>query len=110
MRGGAGLLQCPGCSVEVPEGRKFCGKCGIALPRACLHCGHAVPPEDSFCSECGAVAGSTAPAPPAARRTAPTTATASTAERRQLTIMFCDMVGSSALSTRLDPEEQGDVI
>jgi class 3 adenylate cyclase len=24
--------------------------------------------------------------------------------------MFCDMVGSSALSTRLDPEEQGDVI
>jgi class 3 adenylate cyclase len=32
------------------------------------------------------------------------------AERRQLTIMFCDMVGSSALSTRLDPEEQSDVI
>jgi class 3 adenylate cyclase len=24
--------------------------------------------------------------------------------------MFCDMVGSSALSTRLDPEEQGEVI
>jgi class 3 adenylate cyclase len=32
------------------------------------------------------------------------------AERRQLTIMFCDMVGSSALATRLDPEEQSDVI
>jgi hypothetical protein len=32
------------------------------------------------------------------------------AERRQLTIMFCDMVGSSALSTRLDPEEQRDVV
>src|SRR5262245_64580380 len=44
------------------------------------------------------------------RRTDSTTATASTAERRQLTIMFCDMVGSSALSTRLDPEEQGEVI
>ena len=27
------------------------------------------------------------------------------AERRQLTIMFCDLVGSSALSTRLDPED-----
>jgi class 3 adenylate cyclase len=36
--------------------------------------------------------------------------TASAAERRQLTIMFCDIVGSSALSTRLDPEEQGDII
>jgi len=34
----------------------------------------------------------------------------SLAERRQLTILFCDMVGSSALSTRLDPEEQSDVI
>jgi class 3 adenylate cyclase len=44
------------------------------------------------------------------RRTAPITATAAAAERRQLTIVFCDMVGSSALATRLDPEEQGDVI
>ena len=39
-----------------------------------------------------------------------TQAAGAAAERRQLTIMFCDMVGSSALSTRLDPEEQGDVI
>jgi SAM domain (Sterile alpha motif) len=29
----------------------------------------------------------------------------SAAERRHLTIMFCDLVGSTALSTRLDPEE-----
>ena len=27
------------------------------------------------------------------------------AERRQLTVMFCDLVGSTALSTRFDPEE-----
>src|SRR3954452_18855136 len=27
------------------------------------------------------------------------------AERRQLTVMFADLVGSTALSTRLDPEE-----
>jgi class 3 adenylate cyclase len=26
-------------------------------------------------------------------------------ERRQLTVMFCDVVGSTALSERLDPEE-----
>src|SRR5260221_2008319 len=29
----------------------------------------------------------------------------STAERRQLTVMFCDLVGSTALSAQLDPEE-----
>ena len=32
------------------------------------------------------------------------------AERRQLTVMFCDLVGSTALSTRLDPEDLREVI
>jgi class 3 adenylate cyclase len=32
-------------------------------------------------------------------------ASASTGERRQLTVMFCDLVGSTALSEKLDPEE-----
>jgi class 3 adenylate cyclase len=32
------------------------------------------------------------------------------AERRQLTVMFCDLVGSTALSARLDPEELRGVI
>ena len=34
----------------------------------------------------------------------------SSAERRQLTVMFCDLVGSTALSTRVDPEDLRDVI
>jgi class 3 adenylate cyclase len=33
-----------------------------------------------------------------------------TAERRQLTIMFCDLVGSTALSTRLDPEDMRKIV
>ena len=32
------------------------------------------------------------------------------AERRQLTVMFCDLVGSTALSARLDPEEMREVL
>jgi class 3 adenylate cyclase/predicted ATPase len=32
------------------------------------------------------------------------------AERRQLTVMFCDLVGSTALSSRLDPEDLREVI
>jgi class 3 adenylate cyclase/predicted ATPase len=32
------------------------------------------------------------------------------AERRQLTVMFCDLVGSTALSTRLDPEDLRAII
>jgi class 3 adenylate cyclase/predicted ATPase len=34
----------------------------------------------------------------------------SSAERRQLTLMFCDLVGSTALSARLDPEDLRDII
>jgi class 3 adenylate cyclase/predicted ATPase len=37
-------------------------------------------------------------------------AAAATAERRQLTVMFCDLVGSTALSARLDPEDLREVI
>ncbi|HSB08974.1 MAG TPA: adenylate/guanylate cyclase domain-containing protein, partial [Blastocatellia bacterium] len=33
-----------------------------------------------------------------------------TAERRHLTVMICDLVGSTALSARLDPEDMGAVI
>lgn len=32
------------------------------------------------------------------------------AERRQLTIMFCDLVGSTALSARLDPQDMRDIV
>jgi len=32
------------------------------------------------------------------------------AERRQLTVMFCDLVGSTALSVQLDPEELREVV
>ena len=44
------------------------------------------------------------PAAPAAVAAAPD------AERRQLTVMFCDLVGSTALSTGMDPEDLRDVI
>src|ERR1700746_3035676 len=44
------------------------------------------------------------PRPPAADQVVPI------AERRQLTVMFCDLVGSTALSARLDPEDLRDVI
>src|SRR3984893_9525390 len=35
---------------------------------------------------------------------------ADSAERRQLTVMFCDLVGSTALSARLDPEDLREII
>jgi class 3 adenylate cyclase len=46
-------------------------------------------------------------APPA---TSDEAAPASAAQRRQLTVMFCDLVGSTALSSQLDPEDLREVI
>ena len=47
-----------------------------------------------------------APHPPAVTEARPQDA----AERRQLTVMFCDLVGSTTLSARLDPEDLREII
>src|ERR1700733_2814158 len=47
--------------------------------------------------------------PPASPEITPT-ALRTDAERRQLTIMFCDLVGSTALSTRFDPEDMQEIV
>jgi class 3 adenylate cyclase/predicted ATPase len=59
-----------------------------------------------------AIAALREPASPAesASKPAPAAAAASEAERRQVTVMFCDLVGSTALSARLDPEDLREVI
>jgi class 3 adenylate cyclase len=49
-------------------------------------------------------------APKVAAATAPPTASQDTAERRQVTVMFSDLVGSTALSARTDPEDLREVI
>jgi class 3 adenylate cyclase len=60
-----------------------------------------------------AIAALGAAVPVASLTTAPRDAPApadADAERRQLTVMFCDLVGSTALSARLDPEDLREVI
>jgi class 3 adenylate cyclase/predicted ATPase len=58
-----------------------------------------------------AIASLGAAPPPAAVMAAPSDAPAAAdAERRQLTVMFCDLVGSTALSSRFDPEDLREVI
>jgi class 3 adenylate cyclase/predicted ATPase len=58
-----------------------------------------------------AIAALGAAAPAASATAAPRDAPApAAAERRQLTVMFCDLVGSTALSSQLDPEDLREVI
>jgi class 3 adenylate cyclase len=54
-----------------------------------------------------------APGPSSELKTAPAATSASRedrAELRQVTVMFCDLVGSTALSARMDPEDLREVL
>ncbi len=102
-------MHCIQCGFTNPTEMKFCGQCGQSLDKVCEQCGFNNPLTFRFCGQCGAsLAGSsTVPAP---LQQAVSSSQKPKAERRQLTVMFCDMVGSTALSTQLDPEELREII
>jgi predicted ATPase/class 3 adenylate cyclase len=77
-----------------------------AKQAVCASCGFANPLEFRFCGGCGASLDRQA-GRPASERVAPERPQP---ERRQLTVLFCDLVGSSTLASRLDPEELRDLI
>jgi len=110
----ANTKACPSCGKDIPGEARFCPQCGAPQALSCVACGHANPAGSKFCAQCSAKLGeAAAPAPspaPAAAPAPPVARAATAAERRQLTVMFCDLVGSTALSTRLDPEDLREVI
>ena len=112
-------MRCASCGFENPEGLKFCNECGTSLKRRCAQCGFENAPQAKFCGECGTALTGLPSTPglrdqsaeqglPATPRAA--VPRAAEAERRQLTVMFCDLVGSTPLSQQLDPEELRAVI
>ena len=114
-------MDCPSCGSANPEAKKFCGACGAPLPVCCAACGAENPPGKRFCGDCGAAltgsvqaleaAGVSRPAAPqVAEASALPPAPSPSAERRQLTVMFCDLVGSTALAARFDPEDVRELL
>jgi class 3 adenylate cyclase/predicted ATPase len=103
---------CPSCGKDIPGESRFCPQCGAAQALQCAACGHPNAAGSRFCTQCGAKFGEAAADAPTLAPAAPPAAArpAVAAERRQLTVMFCDLVGSTALSTQLDPEDLGQVI
>jgi len=105
-------MRCAKCGTNNPSTNNFCAKCGSALAKQCAKCKAQSPPTSDFCGKCGAsLADSAAPAYAdrpelAGAAPAPTTA----GERRHLTVLFCDLVGSTPLSQQLDAEEWREVI
>jgi predicted ATPase/class 3 adenylate cyclase len=117
-------VNCPRCQAENRDGARFCRGCGAPFAAVCSACGAKVEAGSRFCDTCGAPLASTptpaaeplraAPREARAADDVPTVIRPSTgpadAERRQLTVMFCDLVDSTQLSGRLDPEVLREVV
>ena len=97
-------MPCPICRAPIRDGAEFCAQCGASLRPGCEGCGAALEATDRFCSACGRpVAAGSEAAGPAPLRPAE-------AEHRQITVAFCDLVGSTAHASKLDPEDWRDVV
>src|SRR5215471_16452809 len=97
-------MKCRNCNADAPVGKKFCGDCGAALTQACAKCGAENPPGNRFCGECGAPI--TSPIPGAASVSKDVEPTKPVeGERRRLTVLFCDLVGSTEIASGMDPEQ-----
>jgi class 3 adenylate cyclase/tetratricopeptide (TPR) repeat protein len=124
-------MGCQSCGMENPAGARFCNGCGTPLATGCARCGHANPPGSRFCNACGGplqevrpAATVTAPAPnappptPATSYPTPNTYTprhlaekilasrsAVEGERKQVTVLFADIKGSTELIHGRDTED-----
>jgi class 3 adenylate cyclase len=108
-------MFCPSFKHENREGRKFCAECGAALNLACVGCGANNQPAERFCGECGKplAAAPKEPTPRDPRVYTPkhlvekilTSRSALEGERKQVTILFAYVRGSTELASELDPEE-----
>jgi class 3 adenylate cyclase/tetratricopeptide (TPR) repeat protein len=88
--------RCASCGREGGSGR-FCEGCGAPLERSCPSCAATVALDASFCASCGL-------------RLEDARSAASEGERRQLAVLFCDVVDSTPLAQRMDVEDFGELM
>jgi class 3 adenylate cyclase/tetratricopeptide (TPR) repeat protein len=110
-------VRCTSCNFENAAGKKFCIHCGTTLSPNCPKCGSDNPPEASFCGDCGADLSQPKAAPRSAEPAAAPVVVdhgephgAPEGERRHLTVLFCDLVGSTEIASHLDPEEWREIV
>lgn len=114
-------MQCTNCSFINPAEARFCQNCGKPLENRCPNCGTINEAGARFCKNCGfqlAVASggarlgsdelllerlaAAAPAPLAEKMRA---SAHLAGERRIVTVLFADVVGSTSLAEQMDPED-----
>src|SRR5207302_6987326 len=117
-------MQCRQCRHDVPADAQFCPECGARLAVACPECGTDNGPGYKFCKKCGHALGSgPSPEKDPARFASPqsytprhlaekilTSKNALEGERKQVTVLFCDIANSTELAHRLGAEPMHEVL
>ncbi len=117
-------MQCGKCGVESSTGAHFCMRCGNAVVLGCPNCRAVVTATQKFCAECGqalsAVPGKVAGAelagalatytPPHLVQRILATRQALRGEKKQVTVLFCDLVESTALAHELGAEAMHELL
>jgi Adenylate and Guanylate cyclase catalytic domain/Double zinc ribbon len=121
-------MQCAQCQFDNPPAMQFCVECGAKLAFLCPQCGAENQPTFKFCGQCGrrlvaaepvgtvipmATEEGGQPQERAIQSYTPahlaakilTSRSALEGERKQVTVLFVDVSGFTALSERLDPED-----
>jgi class 3 adenylate cyclase/tetratricopeptide (TPR) repeat protein len=116
-------VQCGHCSYSNAPGARFCQNCGAALGRACPSCGNRYAPGAKFCDQCGARLSDGEPlasqeslsslqqsTPQALREKIITAKARLEGERKPVAILFTDIVDSTSIAERMDPEDWREII
>ncbi len=108
-------MQCPNCQTENPANAKFCLNCGTALMQRCSNCQAELPSGAKFCMNCGQPVTVTAPKDDARLTRLAAAAPAElknkmraahlAGERKMVTALFADVVGSTSLAEQMDAED-----
>ena len=98
-------MRCQKCSAENPQGAKFCIQCATPFKRRCEKCDFKNPPEARFCAQCAAPLDAAAPI-----RTETKPYDGLSGEQRHLTVLFCDLIGSTEIAGHLDPEQWREIV
>ena len=121
-------MKCPHCQVTYSEDSKFCSQCGHKLEVVCARCQAVCKPGSKFCSECGrllseedgiksnlSLLGKEAEKiqkylPQGLVSKILSQKEKIEGERKQVTVMFCDMEGFTPLVEELGPEESYSIM
>jgi class 3 adenylate cyclase/tetratricopeptide (TPR) repeat protein len=105
-------VLCASCGKENRDDARFCRGCGAALALRCPACGAEQPDDATFCDRCGARVGAPPAAPTPSSYTPAHLAarirasrTALEGERKLVTVLFADVVGSTSIAERIGAEE-----